>query len=142
MTRTHTYTIALAFTSLFTVQAMASSNDAAITREQVNAELAEAVRTGNVISGESGVKLNEEFPQNYPGQHHAPSKSREQVNAELAEAIRTGNISEGESGRKLNEQFPYRFPAEKNVASKTHEQVNAELAEAISTGQAAAYIEA
>jgi ribosomal protein L30E len=142
MTRTHSYTIAAAFVSLFTVQATAASNGAPVTRKQVRAELAEAVRTGNVILGESSLRLNEQFPQNYPLQQNVPSKSREQVKAELAQAIRTGNISEGESGQKLNEQFPNQFPAQENIASKTHEQVNAELVEAISTGHIGAYIEA
>ena len=36
------------------------------TREQVKAELAEATRTGDIIApGESGLKLNELYPQRY-----------------------------------------------------------------------------
>jgi len=142
MTRTHTYTIALALASLVTGPAMAASKDVPVTREQIKAELAEATRTGNLISGESGLKLNEQFPQNYPGQHNAPDKTREQVKAELAEAIRTGNISVDESGQKLNEQFPHKYPSQGNIASKTREQVEAELAEAVRTGRIHAYIEA
>lgn len=141
MTRTHTYAIALAFTSLFAAQAIAATN-APVTRAQVKAELAEAIRTGNVSSGESGLKLNEQFPHRYPAQRAATSKSREQVKTELAEAISTGNVSSGESGQKLNEQFPYNYPSQQKIAIKSREQVQAELAEAISTGQVGAYIEA
>ena len=44
------------------------------TREQVKAEYAEAVRTGDVIpAGDAGLKLNELYPQRYP---HAPVSSR------------------------------------------------------------------
>jgi ribosomal protein L30E len=142
MTRTHTCTMAFALAFLFTSQTMAASSDSPVTRDHINAELAEAIRSGNIISGESSLKLNEQFPQNYPGQHDAPSKSREQVTAELAEAIRTGNIGTGESGQKLNEQFPYNFPVQQHMASKTRDQVNAELVQAVRTGQVGAYIEA
>ena len=142
MTRTHTYAITLAFTSLFAGQAMAATTNTPVTREQVKAELAEAIRTGNVSSGESGLKLNEQFPHRYPAQQIVTSKSREQVKAELAEAISTGNVSPGESGLKLNEQFPNNYPGQQKIATKSREQVNAELAEAISTGRVGAYIEA
>ncbi len=37
------------------------------TREQVKAELAEALRTGDIVAGgDSGMKLNELFPNRYP----------------------------------------------------------------------------
>ncbi|UYO92475.1 DUF4148 domain-containing protein [Pollutimonas sp. M17] len=142
MTRTHTYAIALVFTSLLAGQAMAAGINAPVTREQVKAELAEAIRTGNISPDESGLKLNEQFPQRYPAQQLVATKSRQQVNAELAEAMRTGNISFGESGLKLNEQFPYNYPLQDGFASKTREQVKAELAEAISKGWLYAHIEA
>ncbi|HEY5580195.1 MAG TPA: DUF4148 domain-containing protein [Rhodoferax sp.] len=39
---------------------------AGVTREQVKAELAEAVRTGDIMAGEeSGLKLNELYPNRY-----------------------------------------------------------------------------
>ncbi|MCC2597796.1 DUF4148 domain-containing protein [Pusillimonas sp. MFBS29] len=142
MTRTHTYAIALIFTYLFAGQTMAASINTPVTREQVKAELAEAIRTGDVSPGESGLKLNEQFPQRYPTQQVVATKSRQQVVAELAEAVRTGNISSGEGGLKLNELFPYNYPPQDRSASKSREQVKAELAEAISTGQLYAYIEA
>jgi hypothetical protein len=63
-----------------------------MSREQVKAELAEAVRTGNVIGGESGLKLNEQSPYSYPQQRNVASESREQVEAELAEARSMGQI--------------------------------------------------
>ena len=83
------------------------------TREQVKAELAEAIRTGDVFArGESGLKLNELYPQRYPQAPAAVAATRAQVKAELAEAIRTGDmIAAGESGLKLNEEFPQRYPA-------------------------------
>src|SRR5690606_14322411 len=106
MTRTKFSAIAFAFSAVFAGQAMAASSDAPVTREQVRAELAEAVRTGNIVTGESSAKLNEQYPQLYPNQQVTSSVSRAQVQAELAEAVRTGNIITGESSAKLNEKFP------------------------------------
>ena len=82
-----------------------------LTREQVRAELAEAVRTGDMLAdGDSGLKLNEEFPQRYPAVIAVPGKTRAEVLAELAEAIRTGDIvADDEIGRKLYEAFPQRY---------------------------------
>ncbi|WP_353148913.1 DUF4148 domain-containing protein [Pollutimonas bauzanensis] len=142
MTRTHASAIALAFATLFAGQAMAADTGSPITRAQVSVELAEAIRTGNVIAGESSTKLNEEFPHNYPAQRVSSTVTRAQVQAERAEAIRTGNIMVGESGAKLNEVFPHDYYAQQSVASTSREQVQAELAEAIRSGQVGAHIEA
>jgi hypothetical protein len=71
---------------------MATDTTAPVTRAQVKSELAEAVRTGNIIDGESGKKLNEIFPYDYPAQQPVASKSREQAKGELAKAIRSGQV--------------------------------------------------
>jgi Domain of unknown function (DUF4148) len=108
----------------------------ALTREQVRAELAEAIRTGDIVSnGEAGQKLNEVYPGRYPAKPVVQGKTRAQVRAELAEAQRTGDIvSHGDSGRKLNEMYPDRYPPKPVVAGKTRAEVRAELAEAVRTG--------
>jgi hypothetical protein len=82
------------------------------TRAEVQAELDEARRTGDLIAeGDSGRKLNEIYPWRYPQQSAVPGKTRAQVLAELAEAIRTGDIvANGELGLKLNEMYPQEFP--------------------------------
>lgn len=108
-----------------------------ITREQVKAELAEAIRTGNIVgSGESGLTLREMFPQRYGA---APAKvstlTRAQVLQELADAQRSGDIIDGESGLRLNEQNPAAYPAKTVTAGKTRAQVQAELKEALRTGE-------
>ena len=107
-----------------------------LTREQVKAELAEAVRTGDIVgNGETSQKLNEIYPGRYPAKPVAPGKTRAQVRAELVEAQRTGDIvGNGESGKKLNEMFPSRYPPKPVVAGKTRAEVKAELAEAVRTG--------
>jgi ribosomal protein L30E len=141
MTRIQVSAIALAFTTFLTGHAMAAS-DAPVTRAQVQAELAEAIRTGNIIVGESGDRLNEIFVHNYPAQQAAPSVTRAQVQAELAEAIRTGNVVVGESSAKLNEIMPNNYAAGRNVISKSRAQVQSELAEAIASGELRRHIEA
>lgn len=77
-------------------------------RAQVQAELADAIRTGDIhTGGESPVLLNELFPTQYPAKARAAGKTREQVRVELAEAIRTGDIHiGGESPVKAKELFP------------------------------------
>lgn len=141
MTRTHNTALALALSALFAGQAMAAGTAAPLTRDQVKAELAEAVRTGNVVTGESSDRLNEQFPQLYPQQQASSTVTRAQVQAELAEAIQTGNVLVGESSAKLNEVLPQNY-AQQNVAGKSRAQVHAELVEAAARGQLYRHIEA
>jgi len=110
--------------------------DGTMTRAQVKAELAEAMRSGNMLApGESGLTLRELNPQRYPAPVVAVSKTRAQVKTELADAIRTGDIlANDESGLRVNEEHPQLYPAQVVAAGKTRAQVKTELAEAIRTG--------
>lgn len=105
-----------------------------LSRDQVRAELAEAIRTGDiVVAGEAGLKANELRPLQYPAKAVTPGKTREQAEAELAQAIRTGDVYlTGEMSLKANETQPSNEP-------KTRAQVQAELKEAIRTGQMPKY---
>ena len=111
MNRTYFSAIALAAAAFTSGHALAADASAPKTREQVKAELAEAIRTGDiVVNGETGQKANEVFPGLYPAKAAVQGKTREQVKAELAEAIRTGNIvADNESGLKLNQLYPQRY---------------------------------
>jgi hypothetical protein len=82
------------------------------TREQVRAELMEAIRTGNMpANDESGRMLNEVNPSAYPPKVVGPCKTRDEVRAELAEARRTGNMpANDESGCLLNDLYPDLYP--------------------------------
>lgn len=105
---------AIALAMVAATAAPAFAQDGALTREQVRAELAEAIRTGNIVGdGQTGQKLNEMFPGSYPAQAVvAQGKSRADVKAELAEAVRSGDmLADGETGQKLNQLFPNRYPA-------------------------------
>jgi Tat protein secretion system quality control protein TatD with DNase activity len=121
---------------LCAIGSQAAHAQSALTREQVKAELADAIRTGNMIApGDSGLRLNELNPQRYPQVAIQPGKTREEVKAELAEAIRTGDMfAAGETGLKRNEESPSRYPAVVVAAGKTREQVKAETAQAIRNG--------
>lgn len=132
MTTIRNTTLALALA----VAAGGALSQGALTRAQVKAELAEAIRTGDLIgNGESGKKLNEMQPGRYPAKPVEQGKTRAQVRAELAEAQRTGDlIGGGDSGRKLNEMHPDRYPSRPVGAGKTRAEVKAELAEAVRTG--------
>lgn len=141
MTRTKVSAIALAFSALFAGQAMAASTDATLTRDQVKAELAEAIRTGNIVTGESSARLNEQFPALYPQQQTQSTVTRAQVRAELADAIRSGNIIEGESSAKLNEKYPNQY-AQQGLDGKSRAEVRSELAEAAANGWLNRHIEA
>ena len=107
MNRTYISAITLALATLTAGHAVAQG----LTREQVKAELAEAVRTGDiVVNHETGQKANELNPGLYPAKPVVQGSTREQVKAELREAIRTGDIlSNDESGLKLNQQYPQRY---------------------------------
>lgn len=109
-----------------------------ITRQQVKAELAEAIRTGNILApGDSGYKLNELYPDKYPAALKLDQTTRIQVKAELAEAVRTGAISSSQddmSNSKRNEVRPDLYPPVDKGQAKTRAQVKAELVEAIRTG--------
>lgn len=117
-------------------QALAGDLVQGKTRAEVKAELAEALRTGDIVAaGETGMKLNELYPERYATTDAAPGKTRAEVRAELDEAIRSGNIvAGGESGQKLNELHPERYATTRPAAGKTRAQVKAELAEAQRTG--------
>ncbi|WP_428422461.1 DUF4148 domain-containing protein [Methylibium sp.] len=104
------------------------------TRDEVKAELAEAIRTGNISAGNTSLTLRELFPQRYPSQAAATPLTREQVRAELAEAIRTGEIRSFEGSASLRELNPGAYPARPEAPGLTRAQVRAELAEAIRTG--------
>lgn len=122
---------------LASVALSATANaDASRTRSEVQAELAEARRTGQLLgNGESGLLLNELHPQQYPARPAQPSKTRAQVRAELAEAQRTGDlVSHGPAGLKLNELHPHRYPVRPAPAGASRAQVQAELALALRLG--------
>jgi hypothetical protein len=105
------------------------------TRQQVRDELAEALRTGDILSGERGLTLRQQFPGQYAPAAAVAGKSREQVRAELAQALRSGDmLAAGELGLPRNGETPGAFPKELMVGAKTRAEVKAELAEAIRTG--------
>ena len=83
---------------------------AAKTREQVRAELLDAQRTGDVMAdGETGRKLNELYPRNFPASASAQSRTRTEVRGELLEAQRRGDLMmSGDSGSSFNGAYPYR----------------------------------
>src|SRR5262249_28725109 len=76
------------------------------TRERVGAELAQAIRSGDILAeGDVALPLNQLRPDLYP---RAPmqARSRAEVKAETIEALRAGDIVAGESGYTLNQTFP------------------------------------
>ena len=91
MNRTYASILALTLSAFSAGSAFAGDASAPKTREQVKAELAEAIRTGDISYGESGQKLNELFPHQYPAKPVVQANTREQVKAELAEAARSGH---------------------------------------------------
>lgn len=97
MKHTQVPAIALAVSALITGQALAADTDTTLTRAYVQAELAEALRTGNFVVGESSERLNEQAPQNYPPQETGSSVTRDRVQAELDNAISAGKVQVGEN---------------------------------------------
>jgi Domain of unknown function (DUF4148) len=105
-------------------------------REEVKAELADAVRNGDIISGEHSQTLREMYPSVYPAQPQTIGRTRDDVKRELAEAIRNGEIiATGETGLTLSELYPRRFPHELTSVGKTRQEVKSELTAAIRAGE-------
>lgn len=124
--------IALAFAGLLGSAAHAQTGS---TREQVQAEFAEAVRSGNIVAnGETGLTLRELYPQRYPAAPVA-GITRAQVLAEFEQARRSGDVlAAGEAGLPLKQLNPAAYPSKAVVHARTRAQVQAELREAIRTG--------
>lgn len=102
------------------------------TRAEVQAELIEAQRTGEItstVAGQRGKKMNELYPDRYPAKPVIQGKTRAEVQAELVEAQRTGNIVStiaGQSGKKLNELYPERYSAKAVLQGKSPTEVQAQ----------------
>lgn len=76
--------------------------------------------------GDSGLKLNELYPNQYPAAAKVAGKTRDQVKAKLVEAIRTGNIvAAGESSLKENELHPQRYRSVTRTAASKHPLLSA-----------------
>ncbi len=103
--------LTLAWLALCAGQVLAQ-NTGPKTRAEVQSELREAIRTGNMpANDESGRMLNEVNPSAYPAKPVVPCKTREQVIAELEEAKRTGNMpADNESGCLLKDMYPDLYP--------------------------------
>jgi len=112
MKTSYVATIAIALATLGSSHAFAADvSTQGITRAQVVAELIEAQRSGDIVDGHTGKKLNEISPNLYPAKVVAQGVTRAQVLAELVEARRTGDIVDGHTGKKLNEISPNLYPA-------------------------------
>lgn len=128
--------IALTVAAWTAGQAFAADASTALSREQVQAELAQAVRTGDiVIDQETGLKANEIFPGSYPARAAVQGKTRDQVKAELAEAIRLGDVPvDGVTGLRMNQLVPGNYPAPATAQGKSRAEVQADLAKALRSG--------
>jgi hypothetical protein len=84
---------------------------AGVTREQVKAELAQAIRAGDMLApGDQGQKLNELYPSRYPAKQAQVGVTREQVKAELAQAKRDGDFMISDSGQLCYQVHPNMHP--------------------------------
>ena len=119
---------------LSTVLGAAVHAQTAKTRAQVNAELSAAVRAGDLLQGEAGLRLNELHPGSYALTINATSISRAQVIDELSGAIRSGDVVVGETGATLRERYSNAYPARPTSESKARSLIRAEAAQAVLSG--------
>jgi hypothetical protein len=136
MQRAYTSMLIAAIVTVAAGQAMAADSSAPVTRDQAQAELTEARRTGNIVDPESNLKLNQAFPSRYPAQVVAQGKTREQVKAELADAIRFGDMVDPETQQKLNQVYPNRYPTRAAVQAQAQarDSIDTELTAATASG--------
>ncbi|MFL6695485.1 MAG: DUF4148 domain-containing protein [Ramlibacter sp.] len=119
-------TVSLILAAAFAASAHAQSG---LTREQVQAELAQAQRAGTLpVGGEIGFA-----PRQWVAQ---PSTlTRAQVLREFERARTAGElVADGESGLRMNEVNPGAYPHAVVAAGRTRAEVQAELREAVRTG--------
>jgi hypothetical protein len=110
-----------------------ASAQAPRTRAEVEAELAAAMRNGEMLSP-AGIPYRNLRPDLYP-QPAASTLTRAQVRADLASAIRNGDMQvAGDSALREKDLAPGNYPADPVVAGKTRQQVESELAVAIHNG--------
>jgi hypothetical protein len=86
-------TLAMALAALSAGHTFAADPDTPKTRAEVIKELEEAKKMGDIPSNaESGMQLNELYPNRYPPQDNGPRLTREQVRQELERARKAGEI--------------------------------------------------
>jgi len=110
---------------------------AQLTREQVKAELVQAINNGDIVGDPvTFSKLNEMYPDRYPAKQAQAGLTSAEVKNELAQAISTGNIvGDPVTLSSLNEMYPDRYADPPKQAGLTRAQVKAELLKAIRTGE-------
>ncbi len=66
------------------------------TTEQIQSELAEARRTGEIVADESGKKMNELYPDRYPSKRVTQSNTQLSAEGPPGGATRTINFTTGD----------------------------------------------
>jgi Tfp pilus assembly protein PilE len=89
--------LALSVSALVAMPAWADQIDAVSTksRAEVQAELIQAERTGEMQDLDSGYTFKQEYPDRYPAATATASKTRAEVKAELIRAERSGEMPVG-----------------------------------------------
>jgi hypothetical protein len=89
--------LALSVSALLAAPAWADQFEAVSTksRAEVQAELIQAERTGEIQDLDSGYTFKQEYPGRYPAAQTAAGKSRAEVKAELIRAERAGEVPVG-----------------------------------------------
>jgi len=102
------------------------------TQAQVKAELAEALRSGTIVSGDGTMWRDLGAPRQ-PADLVAEARTRERVKSELAEALDAGTIVSGDGTLWTDVGAP-RQPVDAVAEARTRERVKIELAEALRNG--------
>lgn len=139
MKRIQSSAVILTVATLLVGPAIANAASTTLTRAQVQAELAEAVRTGNILVDENGSRKNEFFPHNYESSSRS-TLTRADVQAEIAAAQQAGNITNGENAERLNQLYPNNYSVTQNDQTKTRAEVQAEIAQARAQGLLNRYV--
>jgi len=122
--------------TLLVVAAMAQSDPSpGKTREQVRAELADAQRSGDIVWGEAGRKLNEIYPNRYPHKVSQPGETRAEVKAELEQARRNGDLPMDDLDQTDRDINPDRYPPQPMPPGLSRAEVKRETIQAIRAGE-------
>ncbi|HRH16211.1 MAG TPA: DUF4148 domain-containing protein [Aquabacterium sp.] len=103
-------------TAALTLSGLAQA-ESTLTRAEVKAEAAEAIRTGNIVDAETGMKLNELFPGAYPKQVKVKSVPARQTQASTT-VVSTGDIEMDQIVQRNSEVMARRQGADNQVAGR------------------------
>jgi hypothetical protein len=115
----------------------AAQADTGKTVQQAQADLAQALRDGTVVTGYQGMAPRQVRPDLYPATTAVPHESSAQVQAALDASLSAGTVVTDFQGMSPRQLHPELYPPSPVATAKSRAQVEDELASAMRAGNVA-----